>query len=230
MRIGERTRELTEYYDEAASSFEATYRYCADGGPAAERRYNWERDVLASRVGEFGFGDLCDVGAGTGYWLARYLENAATITLIEPSSGMREQLREKVASLGVADRVRLVGADHTALADSHFDSILLSGVLGHYGLEDQVNLLRTVCAATRQSGEVLLIDSMHSDRSNSLHPARTGYVKRRVQGHETMLYKHYFRKSEIDELIARSGLSAGQQFFGTYFWFASCVPAEDRAS
>lgn len=224
MKIDERTRELIEYYDEAATSFEGTYRYSADQDPASERRYNWERTLLASRVGEFGFGDLCDVGAGTGYWLPAYLDNAESITLIEPSAGMLDQLKKKVITFGIAERALLINSDHTALANLGFDSVLLSNVLGHHSSGDQVRILKAVCSATRPGGEVLIIDSMYSDRARSLHPQRTGYATRTLNTREKKLYKHYFIKPEIDDIIARSGLSLTQLYVGTHFWFAACIP------
>lgn len=220
MDIEKRRKELVRFYNETAESFESAYRR-SDGEGASNRRYNTERSLVEQRVRAFGHGHLCDIGAGTGYWLHRYLPNVDKATLIEPAGGM---LREIKSKLGTSDsgRVDLRKGDHAAVSGEQFDTILLSSVLGHYPIVNQVEILKTLVRSIRPDGELLIIDSLWNMSAKHLHPQRSGYVLRK-QDSAFSLFKHYFKESEVMDIIVQSGLNMIEKFFGEYFWFSTCT-------
>ena len=224
MHLQRRLSELVAYYNEAASEFDKGYDLSAESG-REEDRYNAERLTIDARVRSFGHGSLLDIGAGTGYWLDRYVTNAESVLLIEPSPAMCASIEERILSHPTAAIV-LVQADHSALPEGPFDSILLSSVLGHYTWDEQVSILREAALRLAPDGELLIIDSSWNNRASGLHPQRSGYVNRNTTNSSHAIYKHYFVQREVVELVNAADLTPTELYFGTYFWSCSTRPTE----
>jgi demethylmenaquinone methyltransferase / 2-methoxy-6-polyprenyl-1,4-benzoquinol methylase len=120
---------------------------------------SWRRqtvDALKLRPGM----RILDLATGTAdlaIMVARK-EPGARVVGLDPSSGMLEVGREKVARAGLAERVELVSGDAESLpfADGSFDGICMA--FGIRNVPDRERALREMARVTRPAGRIAILE------------------------------------------------------------------------
>ena len=113
--------------------------------------HGWIMEIFAPFIR----GQVIEYGAGVGTISERILPNAAHLTLIEPSSNLTAELRER---FGDEPRVEIIGESlesHVARIDAEtVDTLVLVNVLEH--IEDDRGALRHMMKALRPGGHLLI--------------------------------------------------------------------------
>jgi demethylmenaquinone methyltransferase/2-methoxy-6-polyprenyl-1,4-benzoquinol methylase len=175
----------------AMSSFDDSPRPAADGvrgGSGAmfdriARRYDllnrlssfgrdraWRRTAVAALDLAPGHRVL-DLATGTADVALEVLRQqpAATVVGIDPSAGMLEVARRKVAAAGLAGRVELGHGDAEALplADASVDGVIIA--FGIRNVPDRERALREMARVTRRQGRIVILE-LSEPRSGLLAP------------------------------------------------------------
>lgn len=217
--------EVVAFYDAAAPSFDSSYARSRSNLPE-DLKYNYERQVVEQAISGFGAGALLDLGAGTGYWLTAYIDNVESVTLVEPSSPMRAEIRCRLRKLSLATPIAVKDGTHGSLpCEPCYDSALVSGVLGHYPPASRKAILDRVVKSLRVGGQLMLTDSMWNMQAAKRHPDRVGYATRHVRGQSRKIFKHYFTEQEVTNCISHERLHVEEVEVGVYFWVARLIKA-----
>lgn len=117
--------------------------------------------------------DLVDLGCGTGFWLPRYAEAAATVHGIEPDPVLRDAAARRVADVGIVT-VLAGSAEHLPLPDASVDVIharfaYFFGPGSEAGLAEALRVLRP-------GGTLVVIDNDygHGEFADILRTASEG--------------------------------------------------------
>jgi len=94
---------------------------------------------------------VLDFGCGVGNVTAKLAQHFANVTGYEPSPKSAELARQRVPAAAIHD-------DLGALADEHFDVVVLSCVLHHVPLAERASLLRTVRRKLREGGRLFVFE------------------------------------------------------------------------
>lgn len=161
-------------------------------------------DRFAGRLGLGRFSRIADIGAGTGYFLARMLEiqPSATGVLFDAAS-VCAQAPEVLSEHGVSERATVISGDlFTDDLPSGCDLFTLKSVLHRYQDEEAVALLSRIRAALdRQCGRVIAIDQV-------LPPLNTWDHSKAIDIDTLVLYGGKERNmAEWRSLLAASGFA-----------------------
>lgn len=175
-------------------------------------------------------------GCGTGSEiavLARQLPHAR-FTALDPSAGMLEAARSKLAAIGSAERTAFVHGMVEDLPDDPHDAATISLVL-HFLPDDgsKVAFLDSVGRRLSPGAPLLLFDATASEAADeglALWLARQGHFPEAVQAVLTRMRTHWHRatRERVDALLAEAGFTTGRPFFQALGFFG--VLAERRSA
>jgi ubiquinone/menaquinone biosynthesis C-methylase UbiE len=94
---------------------------CLMGNPAMAR---YRKDLLAG-VG----GEVLGIGFGTGLNLPHYPEHVRKVTTVEPSAGMNQVARRRIAESGISVDQRVLGGEELPFGDDTFDCVVSTRTL-----------------------------------------------------------------------------------------------------
>lgn len=119
----------------------------------------WRR-LLIDSLGDVGDGEVLDVATGTAdvaLAIARRYADARVVGL-DPSAGMLEVGREKVAAAKLGDRIELVEGDAQAMdfSDDRFSASCIA--FGIRNVPDRVQGLREMARVTKPGGKVVVLE------------------------------------------------------------------------
>ena len=133
-----------------------------------------------------------DVGGGTGRLSILLAELVGSVVVTDPSAGMVQVARERIAEAGLGDRLRAVQADLTRdQLDGTYDVVWSSLALHH--VQDLPALLRSVAALLVDGGRLAIAD-LDEDPDGAFHADRVDF-----DGH------HGFDREGLTEQLARAG-------------------------
>jgi 2-polyprenyl-3-methyl-5-hydroxy-6-metoxy-1,4-benzoquinol methylase len=138
---------------------------------------------------------LLEYGAGTGLLSQELADDVASITVTDPSSGMRQVMEEKVAA-GALPRARVLDLDlsRDPAPDEQFDLIVAAMVLHH--IPDLAPVLRGFAEVAAPGAALCIVDLERED--GSFHG--DGF-----DGH------HGFEREELSRWLGDAGF-AGPEF------------------
>lgn len=119
-------------------------------------------------------------GVGTGHEAVLYAENQKTweIVGVDPTPEMIKISRNKIASLGLADRVKLIEGEVESLNENNFDgaaSILVMQFIKDNG--DKKKYLQNICKKLKKGGKFILVDLEGERNSESFNLLLSAWKK-----------------------------------------------------
>ncbi len=150
-----------------------------------------------------------DVGGGTGRLSILLADLVGSVVVTDPSAGMVQVARERIAAAGLNDRVHAVQADLTTdRLDGAYDLVWSSMALHH--VRDLDALLRSVASLLVKGGRLLIAD-LDEDRDGAFHAGKVDF-----DGH------HGFDRRRLAEQLVRAG------FGDVHFVDATTILKNDR--
>ena len=125
------------------------------------------------------YGDVLEIGAGTGANLPAYGTDVRTLTLTEPQQPMLKRLQRRVDAAGLPIPVTVLRAPAEDLPfdDDTFDTVVSTLVL--CGTTDQQLALRQICRVLRPGGNLLFVEHVRYDDSRrARHQDRMNWLNR----------------------------------------------------
>ncbi len=148
-----------------------------------------------------GIGTLMDVGGGHGYLLATILEaNPAMRGILCETPEVVEGAKARIASLGLADRCRIVAGDFFASVPAGADACILKSVIHDWDDQHATRILENCRQALGPGGRVLLAE-MVIPPGNDPHVGKLLDLEMLIMagGHERT-------EAQFRELFASAGL------------------------
>lgn len=212
---------MREYYDERAVEYEKIF---TGGGPASCKPEVYEKDVKAlfSYISEFGSGNIIDIGCGTGYWLQRYYKNCKQFTFLDVAPQMLKKCNEKVELYGLSKCAQFIRQDFLKweVKSLHTYDCAVSGfLLGHFMSKQEAAFFEKLREILKPTGKILIIDNTWSEW-RAIDEHKEDIEKRTLtDGRVFSIYKKYFEKNEITQILEKNGFKVesicrGLNFFG----------------
>jgi tRNA (cmo5U34)-methyltransferase len=186
---------------------------------------------LAAVLGEGGARSLLAVGVGTGQEIVTIgaLEPGWRFTAVDPSPSMIALARDRLGSLGLLDRTKLVEDGVESLPETPHDGAILIGVLHH--LPDaaaRIGLLDAIARRLKPGAPLILGGNYRTYDSEPLLRA-TWRQRWRQQGAPADAADAQFARiaqgvvppdseAEVFRLLAEAGFVNPTRFFNSLFW------------
>ena len=145
------SRQKDAYANRGSEPFiEAVYSGDRPDGPSV-------RDALEECIGDRQYGDVLDIGSGTGGLLCLLAERAGNVVGVDVSKSMRLLARSRAHQSGLANcTVRNADLRSLPFADNSFDLVVLDEVLG--GIDQKVAGLREATRVMKHDGQLMIVD------------------------------------------------------------------------
>lgn len=135
------------HYDRLASTYDENWAYSA-------AFLSWMTDCLLEQL-QLGRDDrLLDLGAGTGLYARRLVEYARSVTCVEPSASMLEQIPDDPHLACICASAGQVAAGRVQLPEQRYEAILLKEVLHH--VVDRAGVIRGLAALLAPRGRLVV--------------------------------------------------------------------------
>src|SRR6476659_2436992 len=134
-----------------AATYDRMSRKSEEAGVRALRQ-----DLLADA-----FGNVLEIGAGTGINLPHYDGNVASLVITEPEPAMIRRLQKKAREQAPLAKILRAPAEDLPFEDASFDTVVSTLVL--CGVDDQARSLREIRRVLRPGGRLLFIEHVRSD-------------------------------------------------------------------
>ena len=136
-----------------------------------------------------------DVGGGTGRLSILLAHRVGSAAVTDPSAGMVQVARERIAAAGLSDRLRAVQADLTTdQLDGSYDVVWSSMALHH--VQDLDALLRSLAGLLVDGGRLAIAD-LDEDPDGAFHADKADF-----DGH------HGFDRERLTEQLGSAGFAS----------------------
>src|SRR5262245_52248262 len=109
------------------------------------------RDLLTGA-----YGDVVEIGFGTGLNLPYYLERVRKLTAIDPNLGMHRLAQKRIKQTGIEVDQRVLGGERLPFEDNRFDCAVSTFTL--CSIEDVAQALREVYRVLKAGGKFLFLE------------------------------------------------------------------------
>lgn len=106
------------------------------------------------------YGNVVEIGAGTGLNVAHYPNTVAELTLTEPEPGMRRKLSRRVEKSRFTTQLVDASAEQLPLPDASVDTVVSTLVL--CTVDDPERVLREIARVLRPDGQLLFIEHVRA--------------------------------------------------------------------
>jgi ubiquinone/menaquinone biosynthesis C-methylase UbiE len=216
-RGGTRVEHVHEHqrFDDAAATW--------DDDPGHEKRQVAVARAIEEAVHLSPSTKVVDIGGGTGRLSILLADLVGSVVVTDPSAGMVQVARERIAAAGLGDRMRATQADLTTdRLEGAYDVVWSSMALHH--VQDLDGLLRSVARLLVHGGRLAIAD-LDEDPDGAFHADKVDF-----DGH------HGFNRQRLAEQLAHAGFSdvsfrdattilKGDREFGVFLCTATKVRA-----
>lgn len=224
--------EMMSYYSERAEEYDQIF--------FGKGHINIDPDVYKKNVikvseiiSRFGKGHLIDIAFGTGFWLPNYAGNCDQITFLDQSERMLSLCKERVEKLGLKNISNFIQGNllDIDLETSKYDCALVGFILSHLTHEQEKTFWQRLKEILKTNPQLMFIDSVWNKRRKQ-YQEKEGIQERVLSDGRTFkVYKRYFKKSEVQEMLERYNFVIKSYYIGEAFIAAiacqgSIVPAQ----
>jgi ubiquinone/menaquinone biosynthesis C-methylase UbiE len=165
-----------------------------DSDPGHEKRQVAVAQAIKEAVNLSPQMSAVDIGGGTGRLSILLAEQVGSVVVTDPSAGMVQVARERIAEAGLSDRLRAVQTDLTAnRLDGSYDVVWSSMAMHH--VQDLHGLLRAVAGLLVDGGRLAIAD-LDEDPDGAFHADKVDF-----DGH------HGFDRQRLAEQLAHTGFA-----------------------
>lgn len=215
-------QELFIYYNERSLEFDQVY---SGKGPAIPHQQLYKKDSnkISNIISSFGKGHIIDIGCGTGYWLPFYANNCREITLVDASERMISECKRRSDKNGFSDKCHYVKGDFFDLdfQDHLFDSVVVGFFLSHLTKEMTNIFLKKVKQITAPNTQIFIIDALWNKLRQQYRKKESSQERFLNDGRKFLIYKKYFTKTDIHNMLKKSSLQLISFFRGNVFFAAT---------
>jgi len=212
--------EMMRYYDSKSKNFDDYWNRELYQDTEENRLLFSERDMIDNLAKKFGSGSCIDLGCGTSHWLSFYYTNCSHVTLVDQSESMIEISKSKVNNLPSNSTSFLYencDVFELEFKENNFQSVLFGNLLGHLTDRMMANLFHRINLMLVKGGSIFISDSLvHS--GISLTDRKENIQLRKVDGIEYRIFKRYFEKETIENILNTYHFKITSQYFGKYFF------------
>ena len=207
------------YYNERAPEYDDIY-LGKTMGTLDPRLYKVDIKKIGDLCSQFGYGRTIDIGCGTGFWLSYYAKNCERIILIDKSENMLSECGARVDNLGLRDKCDYIWGDFYEydFTNNLFDSCFVGFFISHLSLEAEQAFFNKVRKILKPNAQFMLIDSAWSE-SRKKYRQKEGLQERVLKdGRKFTIYKKYFDKYDIENILKRYDFRIETIYFGDVFF------------
>jgi 2-polyprenyl-3-methyl-5-hydroxy-6-metoxy-1,4-benzoquinol methylase len=165
-----------------------------DNDPGHEKRQVAVAQAIKEAVNLSPQMSAVDIGGGTGRLSILLAELVDSVVVTDPSAGMVQVARERIAEAGLSDRLRAVQTDLTTdRLDGSYDVVWSSLAMHH--VQDLQGLLRALAGLLVDGGRLAIAD-LDEDPDGAFHADKVDFA-----GH------HGFDRQRLAEQLARTGFA-----------------------
>ena len=188
-------RDIARFYEDAASTYDATRGLSAIG------KFLWQSQVktLLDLCGEVKGKTILDLGAGTGRFSIELANKGANIVSLDQAEEMLEVIREKTTKSGATLALVRGDGDYLPFKNCSFEGVICIQVLGH--LPTYKSVLGEMSRVLKRDG--FIIASFPNIESCYLPAALYVNFTHHAVGKD--VYSHFFTKKEISRALNDSG-------------------------
>ena len=209
---------MMSYYDERAKEYDEVYE---GRGPALGTPAVYRKDVkeISAMVSAFGRGHLIDIGCGTGFWLPFYAQNCSSITLVDQSSKMLLECRNRIEKLGIEGQCRIIQGDFfdIDIAERSFDSACVGFLISHLSPELEQQFFEKLKTIFSTGASLMLIDSVWNVSLRGQRGRRGSQKRRLNDGRTFRIYKRYFEMADIEKMFEQYRIELEACYLGEAF-------------
>jgi len=214
-----------EYYRARANEYdEWVYRKGRyDHGAEANQQWFVEQAEVGAALTAFDpKGKVLEFAGGTGYWTARLLQHADSVTVVDASPEMLALNRQRVGD----ERVRHQLADIFAYQpDGPADVVFFGFWLSHVPADRFAEFWDLVRRSLKPNGRFFLVDSLYNPESTAKDhrlegPDHTTTLRRLNDGREFEIVKIFYRPPDLTARLATLGWQAEARATQSHFLYA----------
>lgn len=211
-------QEMMSYYSERAEEYDQIYlgKEYATIDPDV-----YKEDVIkvSEMISRFGKGHLIDIACGTGFWLPNYAGNCDQITFLDQSERMLSICKDRVEKLRLKKISNFIQGDFldVDLEISKYDCALMGFLLSHLTFVQEKTFWGRLKEILKTNSQLMFIDSAWNKRRKQ-YREKEGIQERVLNdGRIFKVYKRYFKKSEVKEMLERYNFVIKSYYIGEAF-------------
>lgn len=216
---------MMEYYNQRAKEYEEIFE---GGGPADFTPDNYASDLkeLEEFMNGFGRGRLIDIACGSGYWMKYYYKKCTSFTFLDQSMRMLKECKSKAGQYRILNQSVFMNADileYECGNKEQYDCAVIGFLIGHFTKAQEKALFEKLGRILKRGSEILIIDSTWTRKRAEKQNKEDIEVRRLNDGSTYKIYKKYFDRDELAELIRGYGFTVKDTYFGNTFTAVSGV-------
>ncbi len=210
---------MMEYYNARAYEYDEIYE---GKGPASFPPDYYISDIKSIHIftENFGKGNIIDIACGSGYWLKDYYDKCNNFTFFDQSSRMLELCRVRADEYGIADRATFIQDDilkYQWKEEAIFDRAVIGFLLGHFTKVQEETFFEILRKLLKPGSDFLIIENTWTEKRAKMQNKEDIVQRQLNDGKNYKIYKRYFEKDDLPNLLKRYHFKVKDIFFGKTF-------------